>query len=81
MHKARNVAPMSSSSSDDEPSDPEPPLSNMGKKCRKQRETSSVEYEISLIEPSNQCMQMIFQNSLIKNKNHKRSYLCIRTSK
>ena len=50
MRKATYVAPMSSTSSDDESSNEDPPLAKRVKRCRKQRETSSDEDDIPLME-------------------------------
>ena len=50
MHKATYVAPMSSTSNDDESSNEDPPLAKQVKRCRKQRETSSDEDDIPLME-------------------------------
>ena len=50
MHKATYVTPMSSTSSDDESSNEDPPLAKQVKRCRKQRETSSDEDDIPLME-------------------------------
>ena len=48
--KATYVAPMSSTSSDDESSNEDPSLAKQVKRCRKQRETSSDEDDIPLME-------------------------------
>ena len=50
MRKATYVAPMSSTSSDDESSNEDPLLAKQVKRCRKQRETSSDEDDIPLME-------------------------------
>ena len=50
MHKATYVAPMSSSSSNDESSNEDPPLGKQVKRCRKQRETSADADDIPLME-------------------------------
>ena len=50
MCKATCVAPMSSTSSDDESSDEDLPLAKQVKRCRKQRETSSDGDDIPLME-------------------------------
>ena len=50
LHKASYGAPMSPSSNDDKSSDPEPPLSKLVMKCRKQRKMSFEESDIPLME-------------------------------